>query len=101
MILIRGLLVTVPGRNHHAFDSQLHDKVEELTHFGRIDPFEKGRVRSDTETAFDRFFDRLDGNVKGPLAANDSVVMLPQPVEMDGKTEIFGRLKKIELSLEK
>src|SRR5207253_88170 len=94
------LLVTVSGRDHHAFDTQVHDHIKKLPDVGRLDARKKRGVGGNAEAPLDRFLDRLNGDVKGAITADGRVVMLAKSIQMNGKAQEFGRFEKVEFSLQ-
>ena len=100
VLLVGGFVVTVAGREHHAFDAEGHHLVEEGADGLGVGAVEQRRVGRDPEAAFHRFADSFDGDVVAALAADGEVVVLFLAVHVDGEGEIFAGREEVDLFLE-
>ena len=100
VLLIGRLLVTVPRRDHHAFDAQLHHRVEELPHTLGIGIIEQSRIGRDPEPAAEGRLDCPDSHVIDAVPADRQVMLLPEPVHVDAERQILGRSVIVQLTLQ-
>ncbi len=100
VLLIRGFLVGVARRDHHALDAEGHDFIEEFRDFFRLGTVEECGVGGDSEAALDGFFDGINRDVVGAIAAHGHVVLLLRAIEVDGEGEVFAGLEEIEFAFE-
>ena len=82
MLLIRGFLVAVTGREHHAFHSEFHHFVKEEADAVGFGPFKEGGVGGDAEATFHGFFDGFDSGVVGAVTADSGIVFRLQTVHV-------------------
>src|SRR5206468_752824 len=54
VLLVGRLRVTVPGRDHHALDAEVHHRIEELARAERVGAIEEGGVGRDPEAPPER-----------------------------------------------
>lgn len=100
VVLIGRLFVTVTRRNHHAFDTQVHDRIKKLPNLGGMNPREESRVCGNAKTAADWLPDGGHGDIKRAITADGGIMMFSKSIQVNGKTEIFGRFEKIGFSLQ-
>src|SRR5437588_1935214 len=96
MFLVRGLVIGVAGRKHHAFDTEVHHLVEEGADGFGIGSVKKSRVRGHAETAAESFFDGVDGDVVSAFTADGEVVLFALAVEVDRKSQVLTGLEEMD-----
>src|ERR1700733_14859048 len=74
MFLVGSFIVGVAGREHHAFDAQVHHIVEEVANTLRISSIEELRVGSYAKAALQCELDCFDRFFVGAFAANREIV---------------------------
>ena len=99
VLLIGSFVVRIAGRKHHAFHSERHHLIEEITHALRIRAIEKRCVRGNPETPLNGFTDSLDGQLKAAFLADGEIVMFFISIKMHRKAQVLARLEKMKLFL--
>ena len=98
VLLVRRLVVGVAGREHHAFDAELHHLVEESAHAVGIGAVEERGVGGDAEAAAAPLpASPSMRDVVSAFAADGEIVMLALAVHVDGERQILARLEEIDL----
>src|SRR5205085_661377 len=93
VLLVGSTLIGVAGRDRHA-DAELFGKIEERSDvFGRVAVVDGG-VDVDGEALCLGRLDRGHRPVEDPRLADGLVVMLAQPVEVDGEEQILRWLEQ-------
>ena len=92
-LLVRRFGVCVAGRDHHAFDADVHHFVEELANSVWVGTFEECGVGGDSEAAFDGEADARDCFVVCSFSADGEVVVFALAVHVDGEGEVLGGLE--------
>ena len=99
MLLVRRLLIAVPRRNHHAFDAELHHRIEKLPHALRIGVIEEGRIGRDPVPPLQRRFDRPHRHLIDTVPADRQIMFVFQSVHVDAECEKLRGLILVKFSL--
>ncbi len=99
-MLIRGLVVGVARRDHHALHAGVHHLVEKLTDGFAVHAFKHGGIRGHAETCLDRRANRVERDFVTALLAHRQIVMRLLAIHVDRKGEVPARLEKVQLLLE-
>ena len=88
--MVRGFIVGIAGRKHHALDTNLHHFVKEGAHALGIGAVEKRRVGGHAEATLESFLDSIERQVITAFAAHGKVVMLFLSIHMNGKRQVLA-----------
>ena len=100
MLLIGRLVVGVAGRDHHAFDAEVHHFVEERADALRIGAIEQRGVGGDAEAARTASRTPSTRDFVAAFVADRKIVMLALAVQVDGEGEVLAGLEEVQLFLE-
>ena len=100
VILIGGLRVGIPRRDHHPFHTQVHHLIKKQPIPCRIGIGEERGIGRDPKPRLPRSPDGRNRHVVDSLAADRLVMFLARPVEMHRKRQIGGRLEPRQHLLE-
>ena len=100
VLLVGCLVVGIAGREHHAFDAQLHHFVKKRADALGIGAIEQRGIGCNAEALFHRFPDSFDGQIVATLAANGKIVMLFLPIHVHRERQVFAGLKKSKFFFE-
>src|SRR6202035_4030185 len=95
MFLVRGLVVGISGRKHHAFEAELHHVVEKGAYGFGIGSVEERGVGGDAEAATESFFDGIEGDIVTAFAADGEVMLFALAVEVNTEGQIFTWLEEM------
>src|SRR6185312_4310248 len=101
VLLVGSLLVGVARSHHHALDAEIHHLVEKGADRVWIGSIEEGGIGGYAESGGNGCANSCNGLVVAALAAYGKVVVLALAVHVDGKREIFARLKKMKFFFKK
>ena len=99
MLLVGRFVVGIAGRKHHAFHAERHHVVEESAHAVGVGAVEERGVGGDAEAALHRFANALDRDIVPAFLADGEIVMFALAVHVNGESQIFARLEKVEFFL--
>ena len=100
VLLIRRLFIGIPGREHHALDSQVHHLVEKRPHALGVGSVKQRGIGGHPETAFHGLTDPIHCDFIPALAANCEVVVLLLPIQMDAESKVLARLEEVDFLFE-
>src|SRR6185312_14101104 len=100
MALVRGFVVRISRRKHHAFDAQVHHLVKKRTHALGISSVEQSGVRGYAKATAHGFFNSLTRLVISAFLANGEVMVLALSIHVDGERQILAGLEQINFLLE-
>ncbi len=82
VVLVGCFFVSVPGRNHHPLDAQIHQDVEHFPHPPRMSRVEHRGIRRDAEAGGHRDANCPYSDVENSLAADGDVVLFTRPIDV-------------------
>ena len=100
VLLVGRLVVGIAGREHHAFDAQVHHFVEESAHAVGVGAIEERGVGGDAESALHGLANAFDRDVISAFAADRKIVVLALAIQMDGERQILAGLEQVKLFLQ-
>src|SRR3954465_2930443 len=100
-VLAGRMMITVARRHHDAFDSERHGLVEERGGLIRGVAAEKSAVDGYAETLGSRELDGRDRLVVHTFHAHRLVVTLTKAIQVDGESQVFGRLVVVDVLWQK
>src|SRR5271165_1312580 len=101
VLLVGRFVVGVAGRDHDAFDAQVHHFVEEHADALRVDAVKQRAVRCDAEAGLDGLANGFDGDLVTAFTADREIVVFALTVEMDGEREVLAGLEERKLFFQK
>src|SRR5262249_14832339 len=100
VLLVRGFLIAVPWRHHHAIDTECRGIIKKRPQCLGILTLEDRRVGGDAESCSLGSLDGLDGDIKSALAAYQFIMAFLETIEVDAESEVRRWCKFAHIFLE-